>query len=251
MSIKESLLLEKESNIQNSQKKSKTKTIKNSRNSFEIFSSALFISQYQSLEESSSENSSKNHSTVQSMSDYSNEKDSNLDCITDLSPSLEKCIMNELLDTISNDPPDEKKVNINYNSEIKKNLFIEKSENEKDFNFDDSINGFEYQLKYIENSFQNIMLKSYKKNRNSNKNGNIYKTNSNYIINSSLNKNTNKFITPFHYVGSQNFGEKDTKKESKLQLVNNMEDWNCMICGKINHGYRAICSFCKISKNIK
>ena len=237
MSIKEQPLLE-----------TKTKFTKNSRNSFEIFSSALFISQYQSLEEFSSENSLKNHSTIQSMSDYSNEKDCNLDYISDLSPSLEKCIMNELLDTISNDPSEEKKEK-NINTPMKKNLFNEQKE--KDFNFDDSINGFEYQLKYIENSFQNIMLKNYKKNTKSNKNINSYKGNNNFIVNSALNKNQGKFITPFSYIKKKNYAEKKTKKEIKLRLIDNVEDWNCIVCGKINHGYRSICYLCKNSKNVK
>ena len=202
---------------------------KRSLTSFKGFSSALFITEYQGNEEnvlsqkldkagfSSSSNSNSNKEKIK------------------FSPSLEKCLTNELLDSITNDSSNMKKrKNHNFNNyEIDLKDFNQKEENSQDFlkitkklfiqenqentpfkeknkyfkecgdgpNFkvkkknniyEETINRFEFQLKFIENSVHNILPKSYK-----NLSENSNKSNCGYYNYS--NNNNNQSISPFSY----------------------------------------------------
>ena len=125
-----------------------------------------------------------------------------------VSPSLEKCLTNELLESMADDSSNIKlrknsEDNSNNNEQgndlkITKKLFeqnkINNLNNEKEKNgttfYDDNINGFEYQLKFIEYSVHNILPKSYKKFHKNNFNNN---NNNNYIFN----KNYHKISFPY------------------------------------------------------
>lgn len=183
---------------------------------FNAFNSALFMSEFQGNEENLSENTNKD-----------NKKDiSNSNQDLKLSYSYEKCLTNELLDSIVSDSSNTKKIGkiINeqanfegnkitkdekiVNSEkilkISKNLFSqsdiltkEKNVNPQNKNtiYEENNNGFEYQLKFIENSIHNILPKSYKKSlNNSNKIKSYYYNNNIYPNN---NNNQNQRISSF------------------------------------------------------
>lgn len=210
-------------------KKDSNNSYKCSLTSFKGFGSALFMTEYQGNEENYL--SQKSNKT-----DFSSSSNSNKEKIK-FSPSLEKCLTSELLDSITNDSSNIKKwknhLFSNYDKDLKD--FSQKEENPQDFlkitkklfiqdnqehspfkeknknsnqnsykgcddgtNFKDkkkisiyeeTINRFEYQLKFIENSVHNILPKSYKKlSENSNK------SNYNYY-----NNKDNQSFSPFAY----------------------------------------------------
>ena len=190
------------SNIQetfsNSFKKNKENKDINSSEPFKAFSSALFMSEYQENEET----------LISSNSNADSNKEQKSKNILDLnvSPSLEKCLTSELLESMADDSSNIKlrknsEDNSNNNEQgndlkITKKLFeqnkINNLNNDKEKNgttfYDDNINGFEYQLKFIENSVHNILPKSYKKFHKNN-----FNNNNNYIFN----KNYHRISFPY------------------------------------------------------
>lgn len=259
---------------------------------FNAFNSALFITEFQGNEEN-----------------YINQE---------LKPSnsynsYEKCLTNELLETIINDSNDTKKDrNIlkqnNFNAEpeknnkdekminsektlkISKNLFNqsdmltkekkEKNVKKKNNIYEENNNGFEYQLKFIENSVQNILPKSYKKSSyNSNNNSYYYNNNNNSFAtfnkfnlsscdnydNSSFYKNENNYnyinnfcVSPFesnyddnNY--SLNYDNQKIKYQvHKLKVCDsNSYGWKCNKCYYLNKGYRISCVNCKNNRKAK
>ena len=193
----------------------------NSVNSFKAFDSVLFMSEFLGKEENhmSDKSRKENENSKNVSSDSYKGKNSSDSLNFKISPSLEKCITSELLDSITNDSNNIKKLKIqnfnNFNTQdgkenlnnekinilkITKKLFNNqnmpninsKTNNDKIMKqtkekigktlYEETINGFEYQLKFIENSLHNILPKSYKiiSNKNDNnysdkfKNNNIY-----------------------------------------------------------------------------
>ncbi len=203
--------------------------LNNNVTDFKAFNSALFISEFQGTEENLSENTNKEN------------KKENINTNQDLKLtfSYEKCLTNELLNTIVNDSSTtkkdknlikqniennnttntENKINSENNLKIIKKLFnqpdiptTEKNVKNKTTIYEENVNGFEYQLKFIENSVNNILPKSYKKSSYKSSNNNNYSNNNNNKYNqriSSVNS-YNKFnivntidsyedaITPFY-----------------------------------------------------
>lgn len=201
------------------------------------FSSALFMSDFQGGEENIT-------SEKYISSNSGSEKNSKNNHDLKFSPSLEKCLTSELLDSITNDSsklkkcPNQKfkeiKDNIedNQNSQkflkITKNLFnqenitpnkqknnnsktkvnINEYENEKKLKklknkdkitlYEETINGFEYQLKFIENSVHNILPKSYKKISNSKEN-NVFYNNINNNSKKNIKNINNQTISSLAY----------------------------------------------------
>ena len=275
----------------------KNKEIKdiNSSEPFKAFSSALFMSEYQENEETLISSNSN--------SDSNKEHKSKNTFDLNISPSLEKCLTSELLESMADDSSNIKlrknsKDNSNNNNEqgndlkITKRLFeqnkINNLNNEKEKNgttfYDDNINGFEYQLKFIENSVHNILPKSYKKFHKNNFNNNNYAFNKNYHRVSFPYSNRYKSNNNYNYYKNSNEKSKDNNMHSvnvfypnlinkngeennqnnnfcesddiKNQILNqiqkikttenNYEDWICNNCKCFNRGYRKICINCKI-----
>ena len=260
-----------------------TKKDSNSLEHFKAFSSALFMSEYQ-----------ENDDTLISSNSNSN-KDQKDKYILDnikFSPSLEKCLTNELLESIADDSSNIKNsdiknkniINMNDNLKITKKLFqqenagdnINKNKNKNDIInndininmkdndcdkntlYEESINGFEYQLKFIENSVHNILPKSYKKfDKNNN-----YFHNKNYQRNYfpyRNNKNTcDGYYNNYYYSKNKkeknNFQNNDNNNNNineqlflQVQRLkeNNYEDWKCNYCSFLNRGYRKLCAKCR------
>ena len=233
-------------------KKDSNNSNKCSLTSFKGFSSALFMTEFQGNEENClSQKSDKAYFSSSSNSKSNKEK-------IKFSPSLEKCLTSELLDSITNDSSNLKKwKNHHFNNyEIDLKDFSQKEEIPQDFlkitkklfnkenqehtpfkeenkdckeyddgtNFKDkktisiyedtinSINSFEYQLKFIENSVHNILPKSYKKlSVNSKKNNCSF---CNYP------NNNNQSISPFS--NSNEYKSKDNN--CKYSLYKNMNN---------------------------
>ena len=220
----------------------KNKEIKdiNSSEPFKAFSSALFMSEYQENEEtliSSNSNSDSNKK-------YKSKNSLDLN----ISPSLEKCLTSELLESMADDSSNIKLRknsidNSNNNNEqgndlkITKRLFeqnkINNLNNEKEKNgttfYDDNINGFEYQLKFIENSVHNILPKSYKKFHKNNFNNN----NNNYAFN----KNYHRVSFPYsnRYKSNNNYNYyKNSNEKFNYSKDNNMHSVNVFYPNLIN-----------------
>jgi len=170
----------------------------NSFKPFKAFSSALFMSEYQENDET----------LISSNSDSTSNKEQKNKNILDLniSPSLEKCLTSELLQSMADDSSNLKlrknsSNNLDDNGKesnlkITKKLFGQNNiDSEKDelkekkegTCYEESNNGFEYQLKFIENSVHNILPKSYKK----------FHKNNFYNNNYSYNKNNHRTSFPF------------------------------------------------------
>ena len=232
-------------------------TNKDEINQFQPFNSILFMNDYIDKDENQ-------------FSSNSNKINNNQDLL--FSPSLEKCLTNELLDSITNESTNakyDKKLNNlekNYKDELKisKNLFNQ--ENFDNFNekiesekipiknskkdivsiYEDTINGFEYQLKFIENSIQNIFPQSYKKNNYKNKCKKSFCCNNNYSLFNMINDenynndNRNKFV-----LDKFEKNENGNYQIHKLKLSNNFyKDWICKYCSFMNKGYRKNCIKC-------
>ena len=193
--------LTKENSNNSLNEKDKIKDL-NSFKPFKAFSSALFMSEFQENDEtliSSDSNSTSNKE----------EKNKNI-LDLNISPSLEKCLTNELLQSMADDSSNFKlRKNSSNNSDnnkqenklkITKKLFdqnnIDNLNNDKDelkekngsTCYEDSNNGFEYQLKFIENSVNNILPKSYQKFHKNNFYNNNYSFTI-YLTNKSIKKN--------------------------------------------------------------
>ena len=275
------------------------KNIKDNRNynpatHFKAFDSVLYMSEFLGNEDNqaSEKSSNKENENISNLSPNSYKEFAYEDILNleKLSPSLEKCLTSELLDSITNDSSNKKKSQIlkfnNYNNneklsnekisnlKITKKLFNQDMIGDKKSNemnrkplYIETINGFKYQLKFIENSINNILPKSYKKISNKilekNNSGissfifsNEYK-NSNYTYDKSLckyenNDYSNKGAEYYNYNPSldskyNNKGiEKQTKHQiHKLKKADNFYcDWICNKCNSFNRGYRKTCVNC-------
>ena len=211
----------------------KNKEIKdiNSSEPFKAFSSALFMSEYQENEETLISSNSN--------SDSNKEHKSKNTLDLNISPSLEKCLTSELLESMADDSSNIKlRKNSNDNSnnnneqgndlKITKRLFeqnkINNLNNEKEKNgttfYDDNINGFEYQLKFIENSVHNILPKSYKKFHKNSFNNNNYGFNKNYHRVSFPYSNRYKSNNNYNYYKNANEKFNYSKDNNNMHSVN-------------------------------
>lgn len=210
-----------------------TKNLNNSFEPFKAFSSALFMSEYQENADTLiSSNSKSNSSKVQK-----NKKILDLN----ISPSLEKCLTNELLESMADDSSNIKlsKNSSNNNIEnnepenlkITKKLFEQNKpsiNNEKNGNPKYNIvmnkdkttlyeDDTEYQLKYIEHSVHNILPKSYKKfnnnKRNNFNNNNFGYNNKNYNHRSSF-PYSNKYKNNYSKNSNENCDSSNRKTNS-------------------------------------
>ena len=246
---------------------------------FKAFSSALFMSEYQENDET----------VISSQSNSNSNKENKKKKILDLniSPSLEKCLTNELLESMADDSSNIKlKKNSTFhisncqeqggdNLKITKKLFNKDKDNNSTL-YEDNINdGFEYQLKFIENSVHNIFPKSYKtfnnKNNYYNNKNNNHRTSFPYSSNNTRYKNKYYYNNkaPFASIFYPNLISKNANNEnngnnfsnnnyvknqiiSKVQNMKNNEnkydDWICYNCQFLNRGYRKICANCNMYK---
>lgn len=297
-------------------KKKDDKFYKNSITSFKAFDSVLFIKEFLGYEESQiSEKSNKESQNKRNMSYNSKEKKISKNIQgTKISPTLEKCLTRELLNSITNDSNknnksqnqkvNNEKINNENNNESQLFLKITKklfnsyntpSQDKKKNNlgkinkknstqkkektlYEETVDGFEYQLKFIENSVHNILPKSY--NQLSNKNhkkitSNIYlekynNNDNNFLYNNNENKNDINF--PFfddYYLSydkrsalnikknilmdnNNKFNDKQNHRQiHKLKIIDNYEQkWLCNYCYCFNRGYRKACANCYKYRNI-
>ena len=276
----------------------------NSVNSFKAFDSVLFMSEFLGKEENhTSEKSRKENENSENVSSNSYKGQNSPDSIDfKVSPSLEKCLTSELLDSITNDSNNIKKLKIqnfnNFNNQdgkenlsnektnilkITKKLFNNqnmpnnnsKTDNDKKMKqtkekigktlYEETINGFEYQLKFIENSVHNILPKSYKTISNKNDNNNNsdkFKNINNY--DSFYNKENNNYSNYYSSYGTYNKSNLTQNKNNsnncdnnglnekqinhqihKLKKMDNYYgDWFCDNCHYLNRGYRKTCINC-------
>jgi len=224
--------LTKENSNNSLNEKDKIKDL-NSFKPFKAFSSALFMSEFQENDEtliSSDSNSTSNKE----------EKNKNI-LDLNISPSLEKCLTNELLQSMADDSSNIKlRKNSSNNSDdnkqenklkITKKLFdqnnIDNLNNDKDelkekngsTCYEDSNNGFEYQLKFIENSVNNILPKSYKKFHKNNFYNNNYSFNKNNHRTSFPFSNKYKYNNNYNYYKNSNEQFYYTKDKSSLANI--------------------------------
>ena len=263
---------------------------------FKAFSSALFMSEYQEKEDTLFSSNSNSDS---------NKGQKNINMLDlNISPSLEKCLTNELLESLTDDSSiiklkknsanDENENELGNELKITKKLFEqntinkmdEKNQEKKEQNgislYEDNNNGFEYQLKFIENSIHNILPKSYKKSNNFYNNNNYSYKKSNHrssfpFNNKYKNNNYNHYKNQNEkYYGSNNkpsasnlfYPDLINKNNNENQInyscddnvknqiiyqiqkakanENSYEDWKCNNCSFLNRGYRKICSNCNI-----
>jgi hypothetical protein len=286
--------------LENNKEKNVDFNPKEANTHFNAFNSALFMSEFQGNEENISEKTNKD-----------NKKDiMNTNQDLKFSDSYEKCLTDELLDKIINDSNDTKKdgnideqVNFELDKNIKdekminsekilkisKNLFNqsdmltkEKNVKKKNCIYEENNNGFEYQLKFIENSVQNILPKSYKKSSYNSINNSYYYNNNNNIYQNNINANQristfNKFNICDNYDNSSSYqnennynyinnfcvspfesnyddnnysliydNQKIKYQVHKLKVCNsNSYGWKCNKCYYLNKGYRKSCVNCK------
>ena len=224
--------LTKENSNNSLNEKDKIKDL-NTFKPFKAFSSALFMSEFQENDEtliSSDSNSTSNKE----------EKNKNI-LDLNISPSLEKCLTNELLQSMADDSSNIKlRKNSSNNSDdnkqenklkITKKLFdqnnIDNLNNDKDelkekngsTCYEDSNNGFEYQLKFIENSVNNILPKSYKKFHKNNFYNNNYSFNKNNHRTSFPFSNKYKYNNNYNYYKNSNEQFYYTKDKSSLANI--------------------------------
>lgn len=293
---------------------------------FNIFNSVLFMNEYEGNEENISDNTNKENIKIMPKSPYKEkekEKDKDRDNVNNkdfkFSYSYEKCLPNELLNTITNDSSSTQKgekllkieeikdgIGNDPNAgmddstngadssniiKISKNLFMPKDtydsnntnstqdktnyikyNNQIDKNtiYEESVNGFDYQLKFIEDSLHNVLPKSYKKNAYGLNNNYQYINKSNQRISSfnisnkfndnynnydpfSKNENNNNynysFVSPFSQ-NMNNNGYYYSNKKNKYQVHklkvtdSNYAQWKCNFCNYANRGYRKVCINC-------
>ena len=239
------------------EKKNENKSNINKTN-FNAFNSALFISEFQDKEENSSEIINKENINDLSNSNKIKESSNNNNINLNFSYSLEKCLTNELLDTIDKDSNDtkkykiskeekEKKIENNFNMKstnktniqeflkIKKNLLYQPNTTTREKNnnifklngynkktiYEENINGFDYQLKFIEDSLHNVLPKSYKKIQNNMNNYNNYNyscftNNRRYFYNNKKGQKISPFIYPnkFNNINNNNYNSSFYENES-------------------------------------
>lgn len=214
--IKKSILEKKENIKSKNRKKNDNEII--IKNPFESFNSVLFLSNYQDISNNEEKLSLQEKAAFTSDTsieaiDREENIETNSNFILRLSPSYEKCLSNELLESLIKDSEKSKskelihdlkndvkeqqknnnfhkrnpitkdspiisrkngkeyknKFNINFistkDNEYINNINIEnnniKKKNEENNIYEETINGFQYQLKFIENSLNNILPKSY------------------------------------------------------------------------------------------
>lgn len=290
--------------LESDKKNKNDKHYNNSINSFKAFDSVLFISEFLGKEDNqTSEKSLKESENSENLSSNSYKGKSSPNALDiKVSPSLEKCLTSELLDSITNDSNNIKNLNIqninNFNNQnngnenlskekinilkITKKLFNNqdisnnnsKTDNDKKMKvkekmgrplYEETINGFEYQLKFIENSIHNILPKSYKKITNYNNDNNIqrissFKNNNNYDNSFYKNENNNySNYNSFYDVYNKSnldqiinnfdnneFNDKKINHQiHKLKKIDNYySDWICTNCHYTNRGYRKTCINC-------
>ena len=289
-----SILLNSTNNKFNSESDKKNINDASCINSFKDFNSVLFMSDFIENEENQSSEIYENKKNLSSNSNKENISN-NINDIRTRSPSLEKCITNELLESITNEPNNsnqEDNFYINNNDidnslKITKKLFnnhnklsIEKDrDNKRKMNdkskkmkwqkvkkektlYEEIINGFQYQLKFIENSVHNILPKSYKNvnsnsNKNSNQIGNIFppsnkkenldNSNNYFSSNEALIQNiNNNSYNISDYYNNKEWNEKQNDHQiHKLKKINEYYgDWICSNCFCLNRGYRKVCANC-------
>ena len=164
------------------EEKINTETQKKDKIDFNIFNSSLFLSDFQENEENSSENN-KNGKKFP----ISNESKDNNEILNEI-PKF-NCLTTELINIIDNDSnnnieenkkDNEKENKIQDFKKINKNLLsqcdIPTNEKNKILNsqkenifYEENINGLEYQLKFIENSLNKVLPRSYHQCKYSNK----------------------------------------------------------------------------------
>ena len=265
---------------------------------FKAFDSVLYMSEFLGNEDNqTSEISSKENENATNISPnlYKENFSDDISNLREVSPSLEKCLTSELLDSIANDSNNKKKCQIlkfnNYNSndnlsnekvnklKISKKLFNEdmigdtkKNDKKGKTLYEEIINGFKYQLKFIENSVNNILPKSYKKmsNKNIEKNNpkitssvypdeyssynyiydnSLYQNeNDNYSNNDKIDYNYNPALENKYILNNTNGNgnAKQTKHQiHKLKKTDNYYgNWICGKCNSFNRGYRKTCVNC-------
>ena len=277
--------------VETDKKKKNDKHYNNSINSFKAFDSVLFMSEFFGKEENlTSEKIIKDIDNSENLSSNSYKVKNSPDALDiKVSPSLEKCLTSELLDSITNDSNNIKKLKIenfnNFNShnnekenlsnekinklKITKKLFnnqnIQNNNSKTDDNkkmkvkekfgkklYEETINGFEYQLKFIENSVHNILPKSYKKISNYNNNNNNQRISS--FLNSDKFKNNNNYGYSFYKNENNNYSNYDNNSFNEKQINHQIHklkkidnyygDWICQNCHYLNRGYRKTCINC-------
>ena len=278
-SMEESPIIKDKNNSPISSQKEQKLIKPNLGEPFKAFSSALFMSEYQENDET----------VISSYSNSNSNKEQKKKKILDLniSPSLEKCLTNELLESMADDSSNIKlKKNSTTNNsncpeqrednlKITKKLFNKEKDNNSTL-YEDNNNGFVYQLKFIENSVHNILPKSYKnfnnKNNyyNNNKNNNHrtsfpYSSNNNKYKNNYYYNNKAPFVSIFYpnlinknnnnENGGNNFSNNNYVKNQIISKVQNMknnenkyDDWICYNCQFLNRGYRKIFANCNMYK---
>ena len=288
-------------------------TPKKNKINFNDFNSALFMSEYQENEENSSENENKENKIKLSNSNKQKEKEKNFNYNDfKFKYSFDNCLTNELVDTLDKGSNETKKKEklfkddlLDKNSsedflKISKTLLpqtdtstkkkydennVIKNKN-KNIVYQVNINDFEYQLKFIENSLNNILPKTYLKSNINNKNNineknissfnypnkfnNINSTSSLTSRNEIKANNNYQFVSPFdnnkynssilqtnkknniNYNGNNYNNDKTNYQVHKLKLCNNKcYKWKCKICNNMNMGYCKICINCRKNRKAK
>ena len=237
---------------------------------FNAFNSALFISEFQGKEEYSSENINKENINELSNSNKKKENNKDLNLTYSLENCLTNELLDIIVNDSNNSKKDKtlykneeiKENNIENNNkyesinrifntqnsfkinnnllyqpnivtkEKNNNLFKLKGNNKKNV-YEESINGFEYQLKFIENSLHNVLPKSYKKSQNN-------------IIN--YNSGFNKYISNF-------YNNKRVQQMSsfiypnKFNNINNSNYISSFYENEINNNYNIVSPFISNSNN--
>ena len=268
-----SLLPKNNNELKEEERKSNDKISIFDKTDFNVFNSALFISEFQGKEEYSSENINKENINELSNSNKKKENNNSNKNIK-FTYSLENCLTNELLDTIANDSNSSKKDKTSYEKEEvkekdnniennnryesinrtqdslkiknnflyqpniatkeKNNILFKLKPNNKKAVYEESINGFEYQLKFIEDSLHNVLPKSYKKSPN----------NINNYNNSCFNKNISNFYNnkKLHQISS-------TIHPNKFNNINNSNYSSSFFENEINNIYNFVSPFNSNSNN--
>lgn len=306
--------LPKTNEIKEEEKTPNLKTPKKNNINFTDFNSALFMSEYQENEENSSDNENKENQNKLSNSNKEKEKGKNFS-YNDFKYkySFDNCLTNELVDTLNKESSETKNekvfkddlLNKNHPEDflkISKNMLSQtdtssakkfdgnnetKNKNEN-IVYQVNINDFEYQLKFIENSLNNILPKTYLKSNINNKSNNEKNISSfnyqnkfnniNYkssLPKNEINNNNYQFVSPFDssldkhnkYNSSilqinknnninmnGNYYNNDNKncQVHKLKLCKNKNyKWKCKICNNMNMGYCKICINCRKNRKAK
>ena len=157
------------------------------------------------------------------------------------------------------------------------NLYF--NNNDQNQNIENQINEFNYELNFVNYSFNNILAKNYKNlsiykdceinnfdidNKNNNKNEDQLINNKNNLFNSNINKsnfllnNNNKFYNNNNNNNNNNvkkcFNIKSNLKTQKKTIFSNKNieekngEWICSKCNNLNFYFRKFCNRCNNSK---